>query len=377
MSSNDTITVRAYCAHNLGDDLFLETLFSRYASASFEIVASPDYADSISRFKNVKVIDITKLADAPLSERFQAKLEGIALSNDFCLLMSSVRQSKALVVIGGSMYQQQEDERLQKQILFETRHLYKSPEHTFVIGANFGPYWNDEYREAYRKIFTRYCDDVCFRDQWSKLQFPGASNIRTASDVLFAFPMPKRAKRRQVFFSVCDLSLMGRPDFLRAKSAQYEQWIADIAEELYVRNYQIVFGAFCAIENDGVAVSRIQKILQSRGVPSESIIYQNDSNPMIDAISSSEIVIATRFHATILGLISGAKVLPLIYNVKTNNMLNDIATGKILRVDLLSENPENWPQDVDTLVGLEPVNVNRQIADAKRQFAALDAFLYG
>ncbi|NEG95363.1 hypothetical protein GFD17_01040 [Bifidobacterium sp. SMB2] len=369
------VTVKGYLAHNLGDDLFMDTLFRRYPDVRFTVVADEPYRFFESRYGNVRLIPLgTAIPRRPLLG-LMSRIGGVTVSPEVRLLLEDVHRTRNLVMIGGSMYQQQRDEQLQKQILFETRHLYKTPDHTFVIGANFGPYWAEDYREAYRHIFTQYCDDVCFRDKWSKSQFPDVANIRTASDVLFAFPMPKLKKRKQAFFSVCDLSLPGRPESLRSKADEYEQWIADIAEKLHAKGYSIVFGAFCTPENDGAAIGRIQEMLRARGVNSENIIYQYDQDPMVNAIASSEIVVATRFHATILGLIAGSKVLPLIYNVKTDNMLNDIARNGIRRVDLLNDMPKNWPHDADEIIGLQPIDVSKQQRDAELQFKALDDFL--
>lgn len=372
--ASKNITVKGYLAHNLGDDLFMDTLFRRYPDVCFTVVADGQYRFFEQRYGNVRLIPLGSVSAQQRLLRLKARLCGTSISEEICLLLRDIRRSHTLVMIGGSMYQQQRDERLQRQILFETRHLYRGALHAFVIGANFGPYWSEWYREEYQKIFTRYCDDVCFRDRWSGEQFLNTPKIRTASDVLFTFPMPKKRREKQVFLSVCDLSLSGRPTALQKRTAEYEQWLVDISSGLCKRGYKIIFGAFCAAENDVAAIERVRNTLVNRGIESECLIYSEDSAPIVNVIASSEIVVSTRFHATILGLVAGAKVLPVIYNVKTDNMLNDLDID-IPRVDLLKSDSNEWISDIDSIVALEPIDVDKQIADAQHQFDALDAFL--
>jgi colanic acid/amylovoran biosynthesis protein len=42
-------------------------------------------------------------------------------------------------------------------------------------------------------------------------------------------------------------------------------------------------------------------------------------------IAESEYMVATRFHAMVLGLGAGKKVLPLIYHIKLRNVLEDLS----------------------------------------------------
>ena len=46
---------------------------------------------------------------------------------------------------------------------------------------------------------------------------------------------------------------------------------------------------------------------------------------ILELIAESEYMVATRFHAMILGLGAGKKVLPLIYHIKLRNVLADLS----------------------------------------------------
>ena len=88
----------------------------------------------------------------------------------------------------------------------------------------------------------------------------------------------------------------------------------------------------------------------------------------------SEYVIATRFHAMILGLAENKPVLPIIYSDKTINVLNDLNfEGEIidLRKDkdwsLISE-PQKW--------GSLPIDMTDRLkVDSQLHFSKLDEFL--
>lgn len=91
-------------------------------------------------------------------------------------------------------------------------------------------------------------------------------------------------------------------------------------------------------------------------------------------LAASEIVVGTRFHATILGLVAGARVLPIMYSDKTKHVLEDIHFDMTDAVDLKRATD-------DELVAMSPVrdatsfDVHDVIAAAQGQFAALDTYL--
>ena len=57
----------------------------------------------------------------------------------------------------------------------------------------------------------------------------------------------------------------------------------------------------------------------------ERLFYNGDNLARIlNSIAKSEYMIATRFHAIILGLVYNLKVLPISYSIKTENMLKSL-----------------------------------------------------
>lgn len=101
------IFIYAWLAGNLGDDLFVQSLCERYPVIQFCVLADKQYKERFSDIKNLKVYSseerkariVNKIAG------FVAKEEGI---NGFFRYL--VKNSAAVVHIGGSVFTQHEDD---------------------------------------------------------------------------------------------------------------------------------------------------------------------------------------------------------------------------------------------------------------------------
>ena len=54
------------------------------------------------------------------------------------------------------------------------------------------------------------------------------------------------------------------------------------------------------------------------------IEYDGDINSFLENLLSCEFIIGTRFHSIVLALYAGISVFPIIYNIKTQNLLTDL-----------------------------------------------------
>lgn len=94
---------------------------------------------------------------------------------------------------------------------------------------------------------------------------------------------------------------------------------------------------------------------------------------MLQCISNSSIVICSRFHATILGILAGKPVIPIVYSDKTIHMLNDIGF-KGLVIDIRNLNSSYYPQDFD-LEKQRFFGCNALNRESQKQFWGLDKIL--
>ena len=196
-------------------------------------------------------------------------------------------------------------------------------------------------------------------------------NIRFAPDIVFGLNVEKyhSRSRKKVIISVIDL--YGR-EALAKYAEDYENKITEIAHHYANRGFDVVLMSFCKDEGDEKAIARI--LAKSNNEKIKSYYYNGDLDAALREISSAEIVIGTRFHSIVLGLIFGKKVLPIIYSNKTKNMLDDIHfEGDQLRIDEFSkskvEDLAKYPTECADLSEL------RQ--NAEQHFAILDKFIRG
>lgn len=223
----NSVFLECYLAHNLGDDLFLETLLRRYPDVHFTCVVDGSYDWLLERYHNISLVRPPRKKSA-LGGRLSL-LSSISYTNELAALKcQSVRNCGILVVIGGSLYIQP----IWKHSLFTTvfslrdvlqrKRLYSSADKTFVLGTNFGPYRNSWYKKSYSDIFNKYVTDICFRDQYSFQLFKSDEHIRVAPDILFGTEFPRVERKKKVLFSVVDLGNTMKFRDLSSCSADYD-----------------------------------------------------------------------------------------------------------------------------------------------------------
>lgn len=353
------VLVDFYPALNLGDDLFLYTLLDRYRDEHFYIV----------------------LQDTSLLPR-------IGADNYSVIKMQSKKSrrewtdslgAKCLCQIGGSIFIEPVDRgcvgiaRSMKYILRRYQ-LYSSTPHTYVLGANWGPAKHAFFQHAFKSVYKRTVDDICFRDQASFQLFRELKNVRVAPDILFSTQMPKVEKQHSVLFSVVDLSNKQKFGFLSEKADKYYAWLEHAAQWYFKRGYKVILSSFCEIEGDERAVDVLGKRLSAKGVPYQNHRYKGDINEALEVIASCDVVVATRFHAMVLGIVAGARVLPLSYSMKTINVLNDIGFDMNLVIDISSIEPDDL-SICEALQATHPFYLGDLPERAEAHFQALDSYL--
>jgi colanic acid/amylovoran biosynthesis protein len=232
------------------------------------------------------------------------------------------KRCDAVVYIGGSIFMEYDT---WQQIAAwwdyeaENRPLY-------VLGANFGPWHTEAYREKMAEVF-RKCRDVCFRDQYSANLFRDVKTVRCAPDILFSYPIPKASvNKKQVFVSVIDCAARDGVHNLASFDRQYVQNMAQLLRGYLAEGYDLLMASFCREEGDEAG---IRKILAAMGITSHPQIrvlgYDGtNADAMVTAIAQSAFVVSTRFHGTVLALAAGRPVLPVVYSDKMLHVLQDM-----------------------------------------------------
>lgn len=353
------VYVVAYDGVNLGDDLFIRTIVNRYPHVKFYMWSDLKNREIFRCLTNLKIID--KNGKLPrLLERIRP-----SLAARYRNWME--RRCRAMVYIGGSIFIEYEN---WKQILNWWNYRVEQCDF-FVLGANFGPYHTEAYREEMGQIYAQM-KDVCFRDRYSYGLFREINTVRYAPDILLAHSMPQvPVDEKQIFVSVINCAARDGGHGLTAYDADYVKNMARLLEKYCREGYRPVISSFCEVEGDEEAIRKILKTMDPQLASMVQVLNYDGTNAqkLCEAIAGSAFVVATRFHATILAIVAGRPVLPVIYSDKTLHVLEDLGIRDPL-IDIRSS------CDYTTVKPVE-IAVNRQqlALDAQKHFEKLDEIL--
>ena len=308
-----SVFVYAFTGINVGDDLFIRKLVSSYPDIRFVLMASRPYREMFARYRNVTVYE---------EEGFLLRA-GKKLRIDDRIRWRISHECDYAVLIGGSIFQEYpgwENQHQWYRELFNNDRLY-------FLGCSWGVCRTKHYEEEMRGVFSGV-RDICFRDRRSYSTFSELPNVRYAPDILFGFdwsPYAQIREKKQVLISTvnCRSENIG----LDAHEARYHQFLGSLTEDFVARGYRVVFCAFWEGDGDLAAARMIQAALPPRVQAQTSVVSYCGTNmeQILALIAESEYMVATRFHAMVLGLGAGKKVLPLIYHIKLRNVLEDLS----------------------------------------------------
>lgn len=358
--------INAYAATNLGDDLFVKILCERYPETKFMIPSRLEHTRGLKKIENLKVIPTIPYVDGILS-----RLNSSFRLNRY-INWKLAKKNDGLVYIGGSIFMEkpgwEQDTKILNQQLDSFDGSY------YFLGCNFGPYSDENYVNEYKKIFNKV-SDVCFRDEFSYDLFKDNSNVRMAPDIVFTLDneiIDENKRRKEVIISLIDLN--GR-DELSHYQDSYKKKIIEISKELINKGFKIILMSFCEKEGDQRI---IEEVLAGFSLEENNHVsqynYQGDLDEALDRLKNASYIIATRFHAMILGWKFQIPVYPLIYSAKTYNVIKDTQF----------KGPFSWIKDIkdidvktilDQFMSSEPHNIKGISKEAELQFKELDKYL--
>lgn len=338
--------VHAFLAGNLGDDLFVRILCRRYPDVLFCFCADDNYR---KRFH-----------DIPNCE-FHAPDEFEEL----------VKSADAVVHIGGCCFVQHNDDWTS---FYEVdRFLAENAKRLVFLGGNFGPYTDKAYYEAYSQLFKKYYG-ICFRDTYSRALFREYPNVASAPDIVFGYPAQIREKKKKVLFSPIEFSDRGGKYSITRYGEDYLEFHVRAVKTFIKRGYNVSLVSFCEMQKDRQAIDQIlDRLSQAEKEKVFCAYYEFDMEAVIREFEDSECVVATRFHSMILGFIHQCRVLPIIYDQKTEKVLQDLAYPLYLQLSDLKD--MEVQSLVDSLLEAEPIDISGLKLEAQKQFQFLDRIL--
>lgn len=335
------IYVDAYLAKNLGDDLFINILTTRYPEHKFYAISKGEKGYNTKNFKVYSNMYIFKILKKFQWEKY--------LANHY----------DTVVTIGGSMFMERGD---------TNRDFSMGKNKRYVLGINFGPYKTQEYYNNIHNMLSNV-EDVCFRDKYSYNLFKDLPNVRQAADIVFSMDTAniKITNRKRAI-----ISIISPKDKIDEKyEEKYEEKMLELITFLIKKEYEICLMSFCKNENDEEEIEKIyNKIQENQKKKVEKYYYNGNIEEALNTIADSQLVVGGRFHANIIGLCLGKSILPVLYSDKTLHVLEDMQINTpIIDIRKLENFNIESIKDEDLT---RHYNIEKQKEDAQRHFEKLD-----
>ncbi len=354
------VAIHAYPFGNVGDDLFILTLCERYPHVQFHLALQMEYANAFHDVPNLTLHTI---------DSWRSRIR-TWIQKDSPFPRHTWQKIDATVYIGGSLFMEQfgwEKSFIQMKLMQQTGKPF------FIIGANFGPYRSTTFFETYEEFF-KHVTSISFRDDFSYELFAHLENVRYAPDVIFNarkdLAVEHHPTEKNMLISVIYPSVRKQ---LMNNDQRYFSHIARLVEDAVKRQYTVTLSAFCPYEKDDEAAAEIIK-----RVPEEmrkhvyTHVYDGDIEAVYDQFQQASIVVATRFHAMILGWIFQKNVFPITYSEKMEHVLEDIAyDGDYQPIERVNK------QLSTHVYNQQPTTIDLQhlAEQSERHFSALDQLL--
>lgn len=307
------ILIKAYSQLNLGDDLFIKMLCERYRDTEFYLFATPEYKN----LKGIKTNNLKILYNDTFAKKILFRVgKKFGISN--ILENLKAKELDGVVNIGGSIFI--ENDFSKEDFKIRERNL-EFGKNYFILGANFGPYKNEEFKNMYYKFFKE-CKDVCFREKYSYELFKDLENVRFGKDIVFSLEHKTEEKENYVLFSIILPS--ARPGFSGIES-EYFNRLKTLTLDIIKSGKTVKFMSFCQGEKDEEAIKKLLNMIPNEKHKYISkYFYRGNIGEALEVINKADSVVATRFHAMILGFVFKKAVFPIAYSKKMINVLEDL-----------------------------------------------------
>ena len=330
----------------------IQTLTRRYPETTFYLFGSPKYKDAFINEKNIRYPSNLNFFLLRILNKFRV----INISEGNILWK---RRANLIIEIGGSMFIESPN--------CNDRKVQKEDQGIYYVGINFGPYKSKKYLDNVRNKFL-IAGDCCLRDRYSYQLFQDIPSVRYAPDILFSNKnIPKLKKGEGIGISVIELS---RRENISGMAYIYYHVLAEVCNIAIDKGIKITIFSFCKDEGDEEAISIIKGMVKKKEHVNISN-YCGDTKEIINQLNNCEYILATRFHAMILGWVMRKKVFPIIYSKKQSNVMEDVGyRGESW--DLLAKQRYTADRLLEDCLKNKSHNVENQIIFSEQQFSAID-----
>lgn len=354
---------------NIGDDLFVKLVCERYPNTQFVITADAEYG-SLATIKNLRF-------DANLKKWIWASniCRKNVLKNTVARLIGAYyrfqmpRYKYAINIVGNGFKNRKYEGFFQSRWIRERVRLAQE---YFLISTNFGPYNDPRWKSDFEGIFSEM-RDVCFRDKSSFELFRMIPSVRYAPDAVLS--MGKQAhenSRNTVIISVIDCLMLERGPELNQSAQRYETLMAKCSDFYAQQGKAVVLLNSNTVQDQSAAVRILENCRNKQNI--RIFNYDGNLEKVMELYSRAEKVIATRLHTIILAWLFDVPVIPIVYDIKVDGILQSYGFGDaqydIRKLGALSPQQLEWD-----FLKYDYEVPDELIKQANEQFSVLDTVL--
>ena len=315
----EKIFVWGYWVKNYGDDLFLKSFINSINLKKFKV-----YIYSEKKYKSYyENIGLKVICYDSFKIRLFSRIAHLIRIPDYYFL--KVNKKDIFVMLGGSLFAENKGDVAE---LIQIRNLSYAISHSkksYVIGSNFGPYKNKSFYNNYLRLFGKV-NNVSFRDKKSYDLFKDKlKNISYGQDIVLEGVWDKNIiydskGKNCIAISLIDLSTRAS---IKKHCNSYENFIVNVCNYYLDKGENIIFISFCDKEGDLTAINRvIERVKSKKNKERINVVSYTNINSIANVINNCKMIIATRFHAVILGLYFKKTIIPIVYNKKIKYALD-------------------------------------------------------
>lgn len=361
------ILLLAYTNLNFGDDMFVYTICKEFPNQSFVLKASSLYSKTLDSIPNL-IIRKKGLIER-VYDKVVNKVPCLNIIN-----LKTIGYCAVVYVIGGlfdddEIWERSVDEygiKKMKNMLWKNSFNKKKP--FFLLGCNLTRVTREKYIDEMKYVFEGLTD-ICFRDKYSYKYFTQLKNTRYAPDIVFNYKCNCVKKDDSILISVWGpLTCVEKfPQWKWAENlwVNYERFLCDVIFRFANLGKNITLLALCENEGDLKACLRIKEKLN---FDVDIVTYNGDLDKIILLFEKSRFVIGTRFHSIVMAINAMCSIYPIIYESKTQQLLEDIGyNGSFSHIQMM----EGY--NINNVI--ESYNKNEIISCEKIKHKASDQFM--
>jgi polysaccharide pyruvyl transferase CsaB len=277
---------------NFGDEAILSVLVHKLKEHNHRItVISSDTKYTLKKFKHIRSLYTFNLSD----------------------IAAAIMKSDCLISGGGSLLQ---DTTSFKSLVYYLLIIFLGlffRKQVIIFAQGIGPIKN-QFGQFLTKTLLRHCTYVSVRDvkSYELLKSWGIS-ADLLCDPIFSTEISEVEKTPTVAVQLRDFKTMNE-DFIDRLAAKVAKKFPDKKIEIYSFQDEI----------DLEVCKRFEKALNLLNPDIKTTVFSNlTDEKIVENISKSQYLIAMRFHAIIVGLISNVKTLAINYDIKVEKIASE------------------------------------------------------